>query len=168
MKKAYKTYPYEFLFLINGNPIVGRNFPIYNFNEDSLSSIELKELVDDCVDILQKHFKSKTYDYMYKYYNPYFYSTNEEVSTESNPIPNSKPISIYEDEDMFTFQILFNKKVVIEKIFSGNDYPPQVRYDVDVRKILPKIIDQIQQGMNQKEYEKNYCDYELDCIFINK
>jgi hypothetical protein len=34
MKKKYKTHPYEFLFLINGNPIVGRNFPINNFNRN--------------------------------------------------------------------------------------------------------------------------------------
>ena len=163
MKKVYKTFPYEFLFLINGNPIVGRNFPIYNFNKDSFNSIELKELVDDCVDILKSHFKNKTYDYMYKYYNPYFYSTAEEnVSTDV------EVKDIYEEEDFFTFQILYNKKIVIEKIFTGNDYPPQVRYDVDIRKILPKIIDQIQQGLNQKEYTKEYGNYELDRIFINK
>jgi hypothetical protein len=163
MKKVYKTFPYEFLFLINGNPIVGRNFPIYNFNKESFKSIELKELVDDCVDILKSHFKSKSYDYMYKYYNPYFYTTAEDnVSTEVE----SK--NVYEDEDFFTFQILYNKKIVIEKIFTGNDYPPQVRYDVDIRKILPEIIDQIQQGLNQKEYTKEYGNYELDRIFINK
>ena len=163
MKKVYKTFPYEFLFLINGNPIVGRNFPIYNFNKESFKSIELKELVDDCVDILKSHFKSKTYDYMYKYYNPYFYTTAEDnVSTEVE----SK--NVYEDEDFFTFQILYNKKIVIEKIFTGNDYPPQVRYDVDIRKILPEIIDQIQQGLNQKYYTKEYGNYELDRIFINK
>lgn len=163
MKKVYKTFPYEFLFLINGNPIVGRNFPIYNFNKDSFNSIELKELVDDCVDILKLHFKNKTYDYMYKYYNPYFYSTAEEnVSTDV------EVKDIYEEEDFFTFQILHNKKIVVEKIFTGNDYPPQVRYDVDIRKILPKIIDQVQQGLNQKNYTKEYGNYELDRIFINK
>ena len=163
MKKVYKTFPYEFLFLINGNPIVGRNFPIYNFNKDSFNSIELKELVDDCVDILKTHFKNKTYDYMYKYYNPYFYSTAEEnVSTDV------EVKDIYEEEDFFTFQILHNKKIVVEKIFTGNDYPPQVRYDVDIRKILPKIIDQVQQGLNQKNYTKEYGNYELDRIFIKK
>mgnify|MGYP003624377479 FL=1 len=163
MKKVYKTFPYEFLFLINGNPIVGRNFPIYNFNKDSFNSIELKELVDDCVDILKLHFKNKTYDYMYKYYNPYFYSTAEEnVSTDV------EVKDIYEEEDFFTFQILHNKKIVVEKIFTGNDYPPQVRYDVDIRKILPKIIDQVQQGLNQKNYTKEYGNYELDRIFIKK
>jgi hypothetical protein len=164
MKKVYKTFPYEFLFLINGNPIVGRNFPIYNFNKDSLSSIELIELVNDCVNILKNHFKNKTYDYMYKYNNPYFYTT----STEDKEEIETKHVDIYENEDIFTFQILHKKRVVVEKIFSGNDYPPQVRYDVDIRKILPKIIDQIQQGLNQKNYTKKYCNYELDRIFINK
>ena len=47
MKKKYKTHPFEFLFLINGNPIVGRNFPINNYNRDSLNSYELKETIDD-------------------------------------------------------------------------------------------------------------------------
>lgn len=163
MKKVYKTFPYEFLFLINGNPIVGRNFPIYNFNKNSLSSIELKELIDDCVDILKKHFKNKTYDYIYKYNNPYFYTT-----AEDNTDTDYTPKGIYEEEDFFTFQILHNKKIVGEKIFTGNDFPPKVRYDVDIRKILPKIIDQIQQGLSQKIYTKKYGDYDLDCIFINK
>ena len=47
MKKKYKTHPFEFLFLINGNPIVGRNFPINNYNRDSLKSYELKETIDE-------------------------------------------------------------------------------------------------------------------------
>ena len=100
---------------------------------------------------------------MYKYYNPYFYSTAEEnVSTDV------EVKDIYEEEDFFTFQILHNKKIVVEKIFTGNDYPPQVRYDVDIRKILPKIIDQVQQGLNQKNYTKEYGNYKLDRIFIKK
>ena len=82
MKKVYKTFPYEFLFLINGNPIVGRNFPVYNFNKSSIGSLEMKELIDDCVDTLKNHFKNKTYDYMCKYYNPYFYTTAEENASD--------------------------------------------------------------------------------------
>ena len=39
----------------------------------------------------------------------------------------------------FTFQLKVKDKVVCEKIFSGSDYPPNVRYDVDIRKIIPKI-----------------------------
>ena len=57
MKKKYKSYPYEFLFLINGNPIVGRNFPVNNFNKDSLYSYELKETIDSVTELIRDLFK---------------------------------------------------------------------------------------------------------------
>ena len=158
MKKKYKTHPFEFLFLINGNPIVGRNFPINNYNRDSLKSYELKETIDDTVELIRNHFKSKTYDYMDRYYN-YLVATTAEEDT--------KPVDIYENEDFFTLQIKVKGRVVCEKIFSGNDYPPNVRYDVDIRKIIPKIIDYLQQGLSRKNYTKNYCGYQLSPIFIN-
>lgn len=158
MKKKYKTHPYEFLFLINGNPIVGRNFPINNFNRESLKSYELKETIDDTVRLIQNMFKNKTYDYMDRYYN-YLVATTAEEDTN--------PVDIYENEDFFTLQIKVRGRVVCEKIFSGNDYPPNVRYDVDIRKIIPKIIDYLQQGLSRKNYTKNLCGYQLDGIFIN-
>jgi len=155
--KKYKTHPYEFLFLINGNPIVGRNFPINNFNRESLKSYELKETIDDTVGLIQKHFKNKTYNYMDRYYNYFVTSTEEQT----------EPVDIYENEDFFTLQIKVRGRVVCERIFSGNDYPPNVRYDVDIRKIIPKIIDYLQQGLSRKNYTKNLCGYQLDGIFIN-
>ena len=51
MKKNYENLPYEFLLLINGKPIVGRNFQIKGFNVDSLRSLEMKETIDSVVDI---------------------------------------------------------------------------------------------------------------------
>ena len=83
MKKSYQSYPYEFLFMINGNPIVGRNFPIKNFNRDSLNSLDLKYVIDDVVDVIKLHFKNNTYEYLYKYYS-YFSENinNEEYETK--------------------------------------------------------------------------------------
>ena len=151
MKKVYKVFPYEFLFLINGNPIVGRNFPIHRYNRDSICSIELKEIVDDCVDILKNHFKNNSYDYLYRYYNPF-----HRVEENTDQVKN-----IYENEDIFTFQIKVHGDVVAERMFSGNDYPPKVRYDVDIRKIIPEIIATIQRGLTLKNYTKEYCGYAL-------
>ena len=68
---------------------------------------------------------------------------------------------------MITFQIKVNNRVVVEKIFTGNDFPRKVRYDVDIRKIIPKIIEIVQIGLSQKNYTKNYGDYDLTKIFIN-
>ena len=155
MKKNYENLPYEFLLLINNKPIVGRNFSIRGFNSESLRSIELKETIDEAVDIIKKQFVSKSADYLYKYYNPYFIQTEEEVLDRANRI------NIYANEDIFTFQIKVNGKIVAQSIFSGNDYPPKVRYDVDIRKNIPQIISTIQSGLTLKNYTKEYCGYAL-------
>ena len=163
MNKKYKSYPYEFLFLINGNPIVGRNFPVRNFNKDVLYSYELKEITDGAVEIIRNHFKEKTYDYMERYYSFLVATTEEDGGVKD----------IYVNEDFFTLQIRYKGKkdiehrVISERIFSGNDYPTNVRYDVDIRKIIPKIIDHLQQGLSMEKYTKNYCGYSFEDIFIN-
>jgi hypothetical protein len=155
MKKNYENLPYEFLLLINNKPIVGRNFSIRGFNPESLRSIELKETIDEVLYIIKKQFVAKSADYLYKYYNPHITQTVEDV------VDRAHRIDIYANEDIFTFQIKVNGKLVAESIFSGNDYPPKVRYDVDIRKIIPEIISIIQTGLTLKNYTKEYCGYAL-------
>ena len=155
MKNNYENLPYEFLLLINNKPIVGRNFSIRGYNPSSLRSIELKETIDDAVNIIQHQFKLKTSDYLFKYYNPHL------VYSDGAEEEKYEITDIYENEDIFTFQIKVNGNIVIEKNFSGNDYPPKVRYDVDIRKIIPKIIATIQQGLILRNYTKEWCGYAL-------
>ena len=157
MKQKYETYPYEFLFLINGNPIVGRNFPIYRYNKSFTNSYELKETIDGAVALIRYHFKVQTYDYMEKYYR-YFVGSTDDGNQQKD---------LYENEDFFSLQIKVRGKVIAERIFTGNDYPTDVRYNVDIRKIIPKIIEYLQQELSMKDYTKNYCGYSLDDIFIN-
>ena len=153
MKKNYENLPYEFLLLINGKPIVGRNFQIKGFNVDSLRSLEIKETIDSVVDIIEEQFKLKSMTYLWRYYNPYATQTVEEIEEMKK--------DVYENEDTFTLQIKFKGRVVAQKIFSGNDYPPKVRYDVDIRSIIPEIIARIQNGLTLKKYTKEYCGYAL-------
>ena len=135
----------------------------YNYNSNAiewttfteLETIEVLRWNTIPYHVIREHFKNNTYDYMEKYSN--YYTTAEETDK----------VSIYDNEDYFTFQLKVKDKVVCEKIFSGNDYPPNVRYDVDIRKIIPKIIDYLQQGLSMENYTKNYCGYNLDRIFIN-
>ena len=153
MKKNYESLPYEFLLLINNKPIVGRNFQIKGFKVDSLRSFEIKETIDDVVDIIKEQFKLKSMTYLWRYYNPYAIQTNEELDEIKK--------DVYQDEDIFTLQIKVKGRVVAQRIFSGNDYPPKVRYDVDIRSIIPEIIARIQNGLTLKKYTKEYCGYAL-------
>lgn len=153
MKKNYENLPYEFLLMINKKPIVGRNFHIKGFNNESIRSIELKETIDDAVSIIQSQFKAKSYTYLWRYYNPYSVQNTEEVEDLKK--------DVYENEDIFTFQIKVKGRVVAQKSFSGNDYPPKVRYDVDIRSIISEIISTIQNGLSSEKYTREFCGYEL-------
>lgn len=153
MKKNYENLPYEFLLLINKKPIVGRNFQIKGFNSDCLRSIELKEVLDEVVSTIQDQFKAKSRTYLWRYYNPYLQQNTEEVEDSKK--------NIYENEDIFTLQIKVKGRVVAQKLFSGNDYPPKVRYDVDIRSIISEIISKIQNGLSLEKYTKEYCGYTL-------
>ena len=153
MKKNYENLPYEFLLLINNKPIVGRNFQVRGFNSDSLRSLELKYTIDEVIDIIKYQFKEKSADYLYRYYNPYLTQAETEVEGIKK--------DLYENEDLFTFQIKVKGKIVAESIFSGNDYPPKVRYDVDIRAIISEIISTIQNGLTLKKYTREYCGYAL-------
>ena len=155
MKKNYENLPYEFLLLINNKPIVGRNFSIRGYNSESLRSLELKETIDYAVYIIREQFKGRSMDYLYKYYNPYITQDEKELAERV------KNVNIYDNEDIFTFQIKVNGKVAAESIFSGNDYPPKIRYDVNIREIISEIISIIQQGLSLKKYTKEYCGYAL-------
>ena len=152
-KKNYENLPFEFYLRINGNerPIVGRNFNVRGYNPKSLKSMEIKYCIDEVVDMIEKQFRSKTEDYLYRYYNPYTTQNPEDIDVKN----------LFDEEDIFSFEIRVHNKVVAEKQFSGNWYPPKVRYDVDIRKLIPGIISKIQKTLSDKNLTTEYAGIEL-------
>jgi hypothetical protein len=93
---------------------------------------------NDCVDLIQDGLKSKSIEYLWGQFNPYEIQTIDQINR--NPI--------YEKEDIFDFEIRIDEKVVAAKRFTGNVYPQRVRYSVDIRDLIPKIINQIQSTLS--------------------
>ena len=147
-KRKYDNLPFEFYLRINGNerPIVGRNFGIKGYNSQSLRSMEMKECIDDCVSVIEKQFKAKSEDYSYKYYNSYEKQNEDDIDRRN----------AFDNEDIFTFEIRAFGRTVATKMFSGNWYPPKVRYDVDIRKLIPSIISTIQETLSEENLSKEY------------
>ena len=140
---------FEFQLLINGNIICQRYFNVKDYNPDVTQSYELKDCVDRCVDIItgdnqwkipsDSTLKGKTWEYLWSGFNPYL-----------DEYPPCECKSNYENEDIFTFQIKVNSHTIIERQFTGNEYPPKVRYDVNIRGIIPEIIAEIQNTLTEK------------------
>jgi hypothetical protein len=150
-KKSIEEQRFEFLLYINGNIICQRYFNIRGFNENSIKSLYLKYTHDYCVDIIKEHLKAKTVNYLWEFFNPYKEQTEEEVPRGD----------IYEKEDVYGFEIRVDKKSVIESKFTGNVYPPKVRYQVDIKEIIPKIISEIREGLSQKNYSNQWGELEF-------
>jgi hypothetical protein len=150
--KKIEEQRFEFILYINNKIICQRYFNIRDFNEDSVSSLEMKELMDSIcgmnngqygeMGIIPKHLKNKAIDYLWAYYNPY------------NTNPDQNPRNIFERIDDFQFEIKIDKKMVGKSMFSGNFFPPKVRYAVDIKEIIPSIMGEIRYFLSQNKYTK--------------
>lgn len=150
MKKIEKT-PYEFYLYINNNIVCQRYFQLKGYNDKVLKSMELKELIETVASIVQKDLENKTRDYLYQHYNPYDTQKSEDIQR----------IDIYENEDVFDVEIRVNEKIIAKKRFTGNVYPPKVRYSVNIKELIPEIISTIQDTLSQKKYVTEYAGIEL-------
>ena len=143
---------FEFVLYINNNIICQRYFSIKNFNREVLHSLDMKWCVEDCVGLIEKDLKDKSFDYLYKQHNPYKPQTQEEVDATRKQT---------EKVDTYHFEIKVDDRVVGQKSFTGNVYPQRVRYSVDVRSLIPGIISNIQEVFSQENFTVEYNGLEL-------
>ena len=156
MNKKIEEQRFEFVLYINKHIICQRYFSIRDYNEQSLNSLEIKALIDRIVGVnassmgyIPYHLKKKSVDYLWRFYNPYNKQT--EVNYKNN----------YEKEDIFDFEIKVDKETVAQSTFSGNLFPPQIRYQVDIKELIPNIISDIKDTLSQKKYTRKYANVVL-------
>ena len=137
---------FEFLLKINGNIICQRYFAVKNFNTKSSQSLDIMDCTNTCVTMIQNQLKKKSLEYLWGQFNAYEKQTEEQI--------NRTPI--YEKEDIFDFEIRIDEKTISAKRFTGNVYPQRVRYSVDIRDLIPKIISQIQSVLEQENLHVEY------------
>lgn len=146
MKKEIEKLPYEFILYINNNIVCQRYFNVKGFNNSSINSYEIREVIEDSCDIIKRDLKKKTLEYLWKFFNSYVEQKSEEIDRRN----------VYENEDFFDLEIKFddngNRKTIAMQRFTGNVYPPKVRYSVDIRELIPSIISNIQEGLSRKNY----------------
>jgi len=170
-KKFWENFRFEFVLYINngrrkedGNNIIcQRLFDVKGFNKESLGSYELKELMDTIagtytsptcgMGLIPNHFKKLSKKVCWDTYNPYRIKMDDEIN------------DVFEHEDVFTFEIKVDKRVVATTQFSGNWFQTDVRYAVNIREIIPEIIEEIQEFLSRDEYTTTYGGYDLNFQF---
>lgn len=166
-RNPWDNFRFEFALYINEQakkeenakkPIIcQRMFDVKGFNKDSINSVEIKDLMDELTGIhtptmgmIPKFLKQISKKYAWSSYNPYRVVSIDEDAK-----------NVFENEDIFTFEIKCDKKVIAKSSFSGNWFQKDVRYEVNIREIIPNIIAEIGEHLSRDEYTTSYGGYEI-------
>jgi hypothetical protein len=178
---------FEFVLKINGRGIIcQRYFDIRDFNEDSINSLEMKELMDvvmgmnndaaGSMGIIPKHLKQKSKELLWRNYKPW--KVNNENDNRS----------INEKNDVLTFEFRVDGRTVASSHISANVFPPKVRYKINIKvltdcfgnpvdkegnyvneksdqvqlNIIPDIMREIRDYTSRTQYTKNYAEISLE------
>lgn len=136
-----KEERFEFRLYINGNIICQRFFDIKGYNKKVNHSYELKELTEYLTNMIENDLKTKSKRYLWFYFNPHVEQKEEDVPRQD----------IFEREDVFEFEIRMDGRSVSKRMFYGNYYPPRIRYQVDIKELVPTIVDEIRKTFSSKD-----------------
>jgi hypothetical protein len=139
----------EFLLKLNKNIICQRYFNVKNFNNRALSSYLLHEVMSEIKESIKEGLKQKSLDYLYSNYNPY---------TNFVKLPQNE--DNVESND-FTMTLLLGNKEVYSTKFTGKNYPPNVRYTVDIRPDIPRYLGELTTTLSTKKITPYYKEYGL-------
>ncbi len=139
---------FEFLLTLEKNIVIKRFFDVPNYNLESKNSVDLYECIKSVCKEIGDDLKDKTLDYLNENANYFFDSEGLNEPQENK-------------EEYFLLQIKFNEKVFISRIFPAHIYHPKVRYAVDIRPKIRKILASITNVLSSKNLDYKYLQYDL-------
>jgi hypothetical protein len=138
--REQETTKVEFLLMCNENIVVQRYFNVKGFNKNSIQSEELYNYIRQFCNELQYDLKMRTVVYMID--NQYEISENPEVLNTSNT----------EGQENFMLFIKTADMTICQRMFDAKLYPPKVRYTVDLRPRLKKVLGELTDIFSGKKF----------------
>ena len=138
----------EFLLTLSGNIIVQRFFNVKGYNPNVRRSIELHDNVKKICEEIESDLKEKTLEYLHEnqHYFPVF-----------DPSNNEGP----DTEEYFQLEIKQNDDVFISRVFPAHIFHPKVRYSVDIRPILRRVLGELSETLSSTDITTKYLNYNL-------
>ena len=139
---------FEFLLTLEGNIICQRFFNVKDHVEQSTRSMDLHYYVKNICGDIAEDLKIKSSDYLCENQNYFLSSDYVEDAPEK-------------DREHFLLEIKLNEDVFIQRIFPAYYYHPKVRYTVDIRPKLKRILSDLTDILSSEELETTYLNYQL-------
>lgn len=148
MTNQQEITKFEFLLTLDGNIVCQRFFNVKNHNPKSRRSMDLHYYIKEISQEISDDLKIKTSDYLCENQN-YFLNLESVEDDEENK------------KEEFLIEIKLNEDVFISRIFPAYYYHPKVRYTVDIRPKLKKILSDLTDILSSKNLETKYLNYQL-------
>ncbi len=148
MTNQQEITKFEFLLTLDGNIVCQRFFNVKNHVPQSRRSMDLHYYIKEISEEISEDLKIKTSDYLCENQN-YFLNLESVEDGEED-----------KKED-FLIEIKLNDDVFISRIFPANYYHPKVRYTVDIRPKLKRILSELTDILSTKNLETKYLNYQL-------
>ncbi len=139
---------FEFLLTLEKNIVCQRFFNVSNYNPRARRSLDLYYYVKNICEDISQDLKIKSSDYLCE--NQNFFLSSDYVDEISD-----------KDKESFLLQIKFGDEVFIERIFPAHYFHPKVRYTVDIRPRLKKILGNLTDILSSRDLETTYLNYQL-------
>ncbi len=139
---------FEFLLTLEKNIVCQRFFNVPNYNPKARRSLDLYYYVKNICEDISQDLKIKSSDYLCE--NQNFFLSSDYVDEISD-----------KDKESFLLQIKFGDEVFIERIFPAHYFHPKVRYTVDIRPRLKKILGNLTDILSSRDLETTYLNYQL-------
>ena len=121
----------EFLLTLNENIIVQRFLNVKNINPNVKKSYELYESVKYFAEELSWFLKNKAIQYL---------TENQSTITMDPDVMNTSSTN---EAENFNIYIKIGDQLVSHRIIDGKQYPPKVRYTVDVRPFIKDYLKEL-------------------------
>jgi len=140
---------FEFNLTINDNLICQREFAINYFKKANMHVSQIRPLMNrlagmniDSVGrsgLIPNHLKELSNDYLWENHRYYEKQTPEMIDRRN----------VFENEDIIGFELKFDGNLVAKTAFSGNYFPPKVRYNIDIRGLIPQILREVRHSFSR-------------------
>lgn len=139
---------FEFLLSLENNIVCQRFFNVKDHVIESKKSMDLYYYVKNICDEISEDLKYKTSDYLGDNQNYFLNLENVEDDSE-------------EKKEHFLLEIKLNDDVFISRIFPAYVFHPKVRYTVDIRPKLKRILSDLTDILSAEELEMTYLNYQF-------
>jgi hypothetical protein len=139
----------EFLMTLNDNIVVQRFFNVRGYNPKAKNSVDFYDYIKGITHELQYYLKMKTVTYMID---------NKEAIYDDHSIMET---SFTDGPEDFNIYIKIGEQTICHRAFDGKNFPPKVRYTVDVRPFLKDVLRELTDIFSSSKLSFRYLDFDL-------